>query len=204
MKTFKLNGRNANWLNGLRMSALNLRTLTEEVSTPIPDDNRMYVSVANGVVHVDDERREILTHDVSEEDKGAILSAIKGDTPDFLLTLEGKVVGYANLCTPNGNRIADGDTDAVDLDIDDIMDNVSFALRIVPVTATEPARKKEKTFIVTQRITITLTDEVTAEDEESARKKARDLQENADDFIYEWYTYEGARISDYESDCKEV
>ena len=97
MKRFKLSGNTANWNNGLRMSALNIATLTEEVSTPIPSDSRMFVSVANNIFHVNDTRREIINGEISEEDKNAILSRIKGDTPDFLLTLEDKVVGYACL-----------------------------------------------------------------------------------------------------------
>jgi hypothetical protein len=97
MKRFKLSGNTANWNNGLRMSALNIATLTEEASTPIPSDSRMFVSVANNIFHVNDTRREIISGVISEEDKNAILSRIKGDTPDFLLTLEGNVVGYACL-----------------------------------------------------------------------------------------------------------
>ena len=97
MKRFKLHGNSANWKNGLRMSSLNLSTLTEEVSSPIPADSRMFVSVANNVFHVEDTRREIINGELSDEDKNAILSRIKNDTPDFLLTLEDKVVGYACL-----------------------------------------------------------------------------------------------------------
>lgn len=106
MKTFRLHGKAANWVNGLRMSALNLATLTEETSSPIPSDARMYVSVANGVVHVDDERREILTREISKEDKNIILAQLQNNTPDFLLTLDDKVVGYAILVSrKSGMRV---------------------------------------------------------------------------------------------------
>lgn len=97
MKRFLLSGNSANWNNGLRMSALNLATLTEEVSTPIPADLRMFVSVANNIFHVNDARREVISGEIADADKNAILSRIKYDTPDFLLTLENRVVGYACL-----------------------------------------------------------------------------------------------------------
>ena len=97
MKRFNLSGNTANWNNGLRMSALNLATLTEEVSTPIPADSCMLVSVANNIFHVNDVRREVISGEIADADKNAILSRIKYDTPDFLLTLEDKVVGYACL-----------------------------------------------------------------------------------------------------------
>lgn len=106
MKRFKLSGNSANWNNGLRMSALNLATLTEEVSTPIPSDSRMFVSVANNIFHVDDARREVISGEITDADKNAILSRVKNDTPDFLLTLEDKVVGYACLhYRTNGQRV---------------------------------------------------------------------------------------------------
>ena len=106
MKRFKLSGNSANWNNGLRMSALNLATLTEEVSTPIPSDSRMFVSVANNIFHVNDARREVISGEITDADKNAILSRVKNDTPDFLLTLEDKVVGYACLhYRTNGKRV---------------------------------------------------------------------------------------------------
>ena len=87
------------------MSAINLSTLAEVESTPIPTNARMYVSVANNVYHVDDTRREIIKGEIADTDKGNILWKIKNDTPDFLLTLENKVVGYAVLLHRNGNRV---------------------------------------------------------------------------------------------------
>ena len=106
MKRFRLHGKSANWMNGLRMSALNLSTLSEETSTPIPNGQRMYVNVANNVFHVNDTRREVLNGSLSKEDKDAILSRLQNDTPDFLLTLEDKVVGYAILHDAiNGKRV---------------------------------------------------------------------------------------------------
>jgi hypothetical protein len=87
------------------MSAINLSTLAEVESSPIPTDTRMYVSVANNVYHVDDTRREIIKGEISDMDKKAILNTLKENTPDFLLTLENKVVGYAMLQYRNGNRV---------------------------------------------------------------------------------------------------
>ena len=77
MKRFKLSGNTANWNNGLRMSALNLATLTEEVSTPISADSCMLVSVANNIFHVNDVRREVISGEIADADKNAILSRIK-------------------------------------------------------------------------------------------------------------------------------
>lgn len=106
MKRFKLHGNSANWKNGLRMSAINLSTLAEVESSPIPNNTRMFVSVANNVFHVDDTRREIIKGEISDTDKKSILNTLKENTPDFLLTLENKVVGFAELrYCGNGNRV---------------------------------------------------------------------------------------------------
>lgn len=106
MKRFKLHGNSANWKNGLRMSAINLSTLAEVESSPIPNNTRMFVSVANNVFHVDDTRREIIKGEISDTDKKSILNTLKENTPDFLLTLENKVVGFAELrYRNNGNRV---------------------------------------------------------------------------------------------------
>lgn len=106
MKRFKLHGNSANWKNGLRMSAINLSTLAEVESSPIPNNTRMFVSVANNVFHVDDTRREIIKGEISDTDKKSILNTLKENTPDFLLTLENKVVGFAELrYRSNGNRV---------------------------------------------------------------------------------------------------
>ena len=189
MKRFKLHGRNANWVDGLRMSALNLRTLAEETSSPIPSDKRMFVSVANNVYHVDDTRREIIKGEVSVADKDTILANIKANTPDFLLTLEDKVVGYANLCNRNGVRTATDTTATADngepIKIEDIVDGETLALLIVPATATEPAHKKTepKKWAVTKEVTIYLTTEVTAEDEQSAYDSTPDLLADIEDFL---------------------
>ena len=193
MKRFRLHGKAANWVNGLRMSALNLRTLAEETSTPIPSGKRMYVSVANNIFHVDDTRREIIKGEVSDGDKDAILTSIKTSTPDFLLTLEDKVVGYANLCGRHGHRTATDTTatdttedEPIDINIDEIVDG-NLALLIVPATATAPARKKTGTYIVKQTITIDVVEEVTAESGEDAAEKASDLLSKAEDFLAENY-----------------
>ena len=195
MKRFRLHGKAANWVNGLRMSALNLRTLAEETSTPIPSDKRMYVSVANNIFHVDDTRREIIKGEISDTDKDAILTSIKTSTPDFLLTLEDRVVGYANLCNRHGHRTAtdtteDADTtedEPIDIDIDEIVDGATLALLIVPATATAPAHKKAGTYIVKQTITIEVEEEVTAESKEDAEENASDLLSKVEDFLAENY-----------------
>lgn len=195
MKRFRLHGKAANWVNGLRMSALNLRTLAEETSTPIPSGKRMYVSVANNIFHVDDTRREIIKGEVSDGDKDAILTSIKTSTPDFLLTLEDKVVGYANLCGRHGHRTTATDTtenadttedEPIDINIDEIVDG-NLALLIVPATATAPARKKTGAYIVKQTITIDVVEEVTAESKEDAAEKASDLLSKMEDFLDENY-----------------
>lgn len=195
MKRFRLHGKAANWDNGLRMSALNLRTLAEETSTPIPSDKRMYVSVANNIFHVDDTRREIIKGEISDTDKDAILTSIKTSTPDFLLTLEDRVVGYANLCNRHGHRTAtdtteDADTteeEPIDIDIDEIVDGATLTLLIVPATATAPAHKKTGTYIVKQTITIEVEEEVTAESKEDAVENASDLLSKVEDFLDENY-----------------
>ena len=97
MKTFRLSGTTANWEKGLRMTAINLSTLAKEISTTFDSRNRMYVSVANNIFHVADNRREIIKGEISENDKNNILATLKKNTPDFLLTLDDKVVGYASL-----------------------------------------------------------------------------------------------------------
>lgn len=97
MKTFKLHGNNANWQKGLSFNALNLNTLETEESSPIPSNKRMYVSVVSNVYKTGDETREVLKGEISESDKNELLSRIKNNTPDFILSLGGKVIGYANL-----------------------------------------------------------------------------------------------------------
>ena len=216
MKRFKLHGNTANWVNGLRMSALNLRTLAEETSTPIPTDKRMYVSVANNIFHVEDTRREIIKGEISDTDKSAILASIKADTPDFLLTLEDKVVGYANLCNRHGHRATATATDTesapIAINIDDIVDGATLALLIVPATLTTPAHKKvEKKngkYLVTQTITISVTEEITAESKESAMADASDLLSKVEDFLDENYgdsqlTYITYYTSDYNTTAEE-
>jgi hypothetical protein len=195
MKRFKLHGKAANWVNGLRMSALNLRIFAEETSIFIPSDKRMYVSVANNIFHVDDTRREIIKGEISDTDKDAILTSIKTSTPDFLLTLEDKVVGYANLCNRHGHRTAtdtteDADTteeEPIDIDIDEIVDGATLTLLIVPATATAPAHKRTGTYIVKQTITIEVEEEVTAESKEDAVENASDLLSKVEDFLDENY-----------------
>lgn len=212
MKRFRLHGKAANWTDGLRMSAINLRTLAEETSTPIPSDKRMYVSVANNIFHVDDTRREIIKGEVSEGDKDAILTSIKTSTPDFLLTLEDKVVGYANLCGRHGHRAtatdttenADTEDEPIDIDIDEIVDGATLALLIVPATATTPAHKKTGNYIVKQTITIEVNEEVTAESEEDAIENASDLLSKVEDFLTENHYYVAYGIRDCTTATKKV
>lgn len=102
MKTFKLHGNTANWQKGLSFNALNLNTLETEESSPIPSNKRMYVSVVSNVYKTGDETREVLKGEISESDKNELLSRIKNNTPDFILSLGGKVIGYANLHRRHG------------------------------------------------------------------------------------------------------
>ena len=48
MRRFKLHGNTAYW-NGLKLKSLNLVTLKEEETSPIPNGKRMYVNVVSNL-----------------------------------------------------------------------------------------------------------------------------------------------------------
>ena len=96
MKTFKLHGDTAYWQKGLSFNALNLNTLENDITSPIPEDKRVYVTLVSNVYRVKGTHDEVLKGEISESDKNAILTEIRQNTPDFILSLGGKVVGYAN------------------------------------------------------------------------------------------------------------
>lgn len=102
MKTFKLHGNTAYW-NKLGLVSLNLNTLQQDETTPIPDEKRVHVSVVSNLYKVvDDGIHETLKGEISESDKTELLSTLKNETPDFILSLGDKVVGYANYRLRNG------------------------------------------------------------------------------------------------------
>ena len=96
MKAFKLHGNTAYWLRGLSFNALNLNTLENDVTSPIPTDKRVYVTLVSNVYRVEGTHDEVLKGEISESDKNALLAEIKTNTPDFILSLNDKVIGYAN------------------------------------------------------------------------------------------------------------
>ena len=102
MKTFKLHGNTAYWLRGLSFNALNLNTLENDVTSPIPSDKRVYVTLVSNVYRVEGTHDEVLKGEISESDKNALLAEIKTNTPDFILSLNDKVIGYANYKLRNG------------------------------------------------------------------------------------------------------
>lgn len=102
MKAFKLHGNTAFW-NKLGLVSLNLNTLQKDETTPIPDEKRVHVSVVSNLYKVVDESiHETLKGEISESDKNELLSTLKNESPDFILSLGDKVVGYANYKLRNG------------------------------------------------------------------------------------------------------
>lgn len=188
MKRFKLHGNTAYW-NGLKLKSLNLATLREEETSPIPNGKRMYVNVVDNLYEVSDSRKEILVGEVSDSDKDYILAKLKNSVPNFLLTLNGKVVGYANLHHRHGAKVdttaPTEDGEPIDI-FGDIVDG-SLALLIIPATATEPARKKEETkdYIVRQEVTISVYQKVSATSEKEAIGTATDLLSKVETFLDE-------------------
>ena len=180
MKRFKLHGNTAFW-NGLKLTALNLATLQEEVTSTIPFGKRMYVNVVDNLYEVTDPRKEVLQGEVSAEDKEYILNKVKTATPNFLLSLGGKVVGYANLHHRHGYKDAPTPTP---INVEDILD-ADLAILIVPATATEPARKKTKEYIVRQEVTLAVYTKVSAESKADACAKAPDLLGKLETFLDE-------------------
>lgn len=153
MKHFKLNGDTAYWKHGLNFDVLNLNTLETEATSPIPSDKRMWVNVVSNLYKVEGKEREVLKGEISESDKNALLSQIKSNTPDFILSLGGKVVGYANLHHRKGCAVSinteDSKSQKAQVNISDIVDD-SLTLRValIPKSAEESlnslARLKKK------------------------------------------------------------
>lgn len=138
MKKFKLHGNTAYW-NKLTLSALNLNTLENDATSPIPEEKRVWVNVVDNLYKVEDTAiREILKGEISDADKDAILTTIRTGNPDFILSLEGKVVGYANYHYRNG-YVAPADaeeTPAKKIDASRLVDSVSLALIFTPSKTT--------------------------------------------------------------------
>lgn len=149
MKHFKLNGDTAYWKHGLNFEALNLNTLENNITSPIPTGKRMWVNVVSNLHKTEDEVREVLKGEISESDKSELLSRIKNNTPDFILSLGGKVVGYANLHRRKGR--AEPTTEETDttsrpkVDVSLLMDdNLSLLIpSTAPTTADEIAALAE-------------------------------------------------------------
>ena len=198
MKRFKLHGNTAYW-NGLKLKSLNLVTLKEEETSPIPNGKRMYVNVVSNLYRDEIARKEVLAGEVSDTDKEYILNKLKTSVPNFLLTLDGKVVGYANLHRCHGTKEVEDTTDTESgenpIDIFGGIVDDDLSLLIVPATDTTPARKKEETkkeetekeYYVLQEVTISVSQKVSATSEEEAEslKDTKDLFIRIEDFLDE-------------------
>lgn len=191
MKRFKLHGNTAYW-NGLKLKSLNLSNLKEEETSPIPNGKRMYVNVVDNLYRDESARKEVLVGEVSDTDKEHILNKLNTSVPNFLLTLDGKVVGYANLHHRHGTKDVEETTDTesgeTPIDIFGGIVDGELALLIIPATATEPARKKEEPkedYYVRQEVTISVYQKVSATNEKEAREKATDLLEKVETFLSE-------------------
>lgn len=186
MKRFKLHGNTAYW-NGLKLKSLNLVTLKEEETSPIPNGKRMYVNVVDNLYRDEIARKEVLAGEVSDTDKEYILNKLKTSVPNFLLTLDGKVVGYANLHHRHGTKDVEDTTDTEPIDIFGGIVDGDLSLLIVPATDTAPARKKEepkKDYYVRQEVTISVCQKVSATSEEAeSLKDSRDLFIRIEDFL---------------------
>ena len=142
MKHFKLNGNTAYWKHGLNFEALNLNTLENNITSPIPAGKRMWVNVVSNLQKTEDEMREVLKGEISESDKSELLSQIKNNTPDFILSLGGKVVGYANLrrrkgCTESTTEET-GTTSRPKVDVSLLVDdNLSLIVPFSELTTAE-------------------------------------------------------------------
>ena len=190
MKRFKLHGNTAYW-NGLKLKSLNLVTLKEEETSPIPNGKRMYVNVVDNLYRDEIARKEVLAGEVSDTDKEYILNKLKTSVPNFLLTLDGKVVGYANLHHRHGTQDVEDTTDTEPIDIFGGIVDGDLSLLIVPATDTTPARKKEETekeetekeYYVLQEVTISVSQKVSATSEEEALENATNLLAKVEDFL---------------------
>lgn len=182
MKRFKLHGDTAYW-NGLKVNALNLSTLNEEKTSPIPEGKRMYVNVVDNLYRDESARKEYLCGEISEDDKDCIRAILESATPDFLLTLDGKVVGYANLSHRHGRK--EDTTGGCDAPIDifaGIVDTDTLTLLHCRPTE-KPEPKKE--YIVRHEVTITTYEKVSATSEEDAKRNALDIFPKVEAFIEE-------------------
>ena len=136
-------------------------------------------------------RKEALAGEASATDKEHILNKLKTSVPNFLLTLDGKVVGYANLHHCHGTKDLEDTTDTksgeAPIDIFGGIVDGDLSLLIVPATDTAPARKKEepkKDYYVRQEVTISVCQKVSATSEEAeALKDSRDLFIRIEDFL---------------------
>ena len=194
MKRFKLHGNTAYW-NGLKLKSLNLVTLKEEETSPIPNGKRMYVNVVSNLYRDETTRKEVLAGEVSDTDKEYILNKLKTSVPNFLLTLDGKVVGYANLHHRYGTKKVKDTTNTksgeTPIDIFSGIVDGDLSLLIVPATDTAPARKKEETekeetekeYYVLQEVTISVSQKVSATSEEEALENATNLLAKVEDFL---------------------
>ena len=132
----------------------------------------------------------MLAGEVSDTDKNYILNKLKTSVPNFLLTLDGKVVGYANLHHRYGTKKVKDTTDTksgeTPIDIFSGIVDGDLSLLIVPATDTTPARKKEepeKEYYVLQELTISVSQKVSATSEEEALENATDLLAKVEDFL---------------------
>lgn len=211
MKRFKLHGNTAYW-NGLKLKSLNLSNLKEEETSPIPNGKRMYVNVVDNLYRDESARKEVLVGEVSDTDKEYILNKLKTSVPNFLLTLDGKVVGYANLHHRHGTKDVEETTDTesgeTPIDIFGGIVDGELALLIIPATATTPARKKEEPkedYYVRQEVTISVYQKVSATSKEEATEKATDLLSKVETFLDENFSGDGNSYvtSDYYTEvCK--
>lgn len=193
MKRFKLHGNTAYW-NGLKLKSLNLSNLKEEETSPIPNGKRMYVNVVDNLYRDESARKEVLVGEVSDTDKEHILNKLKTSVPNFLLTLDGKVVGYANLHHRHGTKDVEETTDTesgeTPIDIFGGIVDGELALLIIPATATTPAKKKEEPkneedYFVKQEVTISVYTKVKATCKEEAHSKVPDLLSKVETFLDE-------------------
>ena len=201
MKRFKLHGNTAYW-NGLKLKSLNLVTLNEEETSPIPNGKRMYVNVVDNLYRDESARKEVLVGEVSNTDKDYILNKLKTSVPNFLLTLDGKVVGYANLHHRHGTKDVEDTTDTEPIDIFSIFDddfNISADIATLAKLRRELQEPKKEDYYVRQEVTISVYQRVSAASKEEALENATDLLAKVEDFLDENFNEEGTSYvtSDY-------
>lgn len=128
MKTFKLHGNTAYWKVGLAFNVLNLNTLENDATSPIPTDKGLYVSVVSNLYKVKGEEvSQVLKGEISDTDKSALLAEIHANVPDFIISVGGKVVGYANYRNADNSVIVS----EKNVDIDKIVgDNLAILVGV--------------------------------------------------------------------------